>query len=199
MTCRAAPTTSGPMPSPGRSNISNESRKLPPRTPALTPATRARQDLERPPATPRPAPRRRRRFFPKRAREAAQKSSPNSSTAATPSASSRFWNAICASASARPRKLRAVKPGVRSIFTDASRAADRAFGRPPRRRLAARAPGARPGCGGPPARAERRAPARARAPAARSGGPWPEDGRQLSGSTRAGGPAERVKYGRPGG
>ena len=45
MTSRAAPTTSGPMPSPGSSSMSNESRKsYPPRTPASTPATPDRRD-----------------------------------------------------------------------------------------------------------------------------------------------------------
>src|SRR5215212_9496316 len=58
MTSRAAPTTSGPMPSPGSSNTSNASLMAdPPGTLASTQATPVRQDLKRPRAAPRPAPR----------------------------------------------------------------------------------------------------------------------------------------------
>src|SRR5215211_1115185 len=58
MTSRAAPTTSGPMPSPGSSNTSKASLMAdPPGTLASTQATPVRQDLKRPRAAPRPAPR----------------------------------------------------------------------------------------------------------------------------------------------
>src|ERR687890_2479661 len=64
-TWRAAPTTSGPMPSPGRSSTSKDFLiTAPPETPASTPATPFRPDPEPLLVAPRPAPHRLSRLLP---------------------------------------------------------------------------------------------------------------------------------------
>src|SRR5918995_5490361 len=65
MTSRADPTTSGPMPSPGRSSTSKDFLiTAPPETPASTPATPFRPDQEPLLVAPRPAPHRLSRLLP---------------------------------------------------------------------------------------------------------------------------------------
>src|SRR5919107_1770825 len=164
MTSRAAPTTSGPMPSPGRSSMSNESLMAdPPGTRASTPATPFRPGLMRLLAAPRPVPHRLSRLLPTvRGRCSAE------SLLQTPLVPQRRAGAADSGTTSDPPHLPVRGSPARLTLarflsvTDGPPGAVRLYGRPPPRRPAARTPLTTPGSSPPPARARRRVPARAR-------------------------------------
>src|SRR5215208_2762314 len=155
-TSRAAPTTSGPIPSPGRSSMSKESLKTaPPGTRASTPATPFRPDPERLRADLPPSPHRPFRLLPTvRGRWSV------GNLLRTPSAPLRRAGAAGSGTTSDPplppvRESRArltLAPFLSA--TDALPGADRPCGRPPPRRPAARTPRATPGFSRPLAEQE---------------------------------------------